>query len=123
MDAILNKVPTKERIKNWGLEVNDVCELCGREGETRDHLFYGCRFSQQAWNEILILCGQTRRCTSWRGELEWTMQRLKGKSLTSTILRIAWQSVIYYTWKERNQRIHNGKMGTVMQTVEQIKIY
>ena len=37
--AVLNKLPTKERIKNWWLEVNDVCELCGRAGETRDHLW------------------------------------------------------------------------------------
>ena len=36
-------------------------------------------------------------------------------------MRIAWQTVIYYTWKERNQRIHKGKVGIVMQTVEQIK--
>ena len=60
--AIFNKLPIKERIKNWGLEVNDVCELCGIVKEIRDHLFYGCRFSQQAWNEILMLCGQTKRC-------------------------------------------------------------
>ena len=62
--AVLNRLLTKDRIKSWGLKVNDVCELCGSAGETKDHLFYGCWFSQQIWNEILLLCGHTKRAFS-----------------------------------------------------------
>ena len=48
-------------------------------------------------------------------------KRFKGKSLNSTILRIAWNAVVYFTWIERNKRIYQGKEGTLMQVLEQIK--
>ena len=44
--AILNRLPTKERIKSWGMEVDCMCVLCKNAYKTRDHLFYGCDFSQ-----------------------------------------------------------------------------
>ena len=49
------------------------------------------------------------------------MQRLKGKSLKATILRLAWHAVIYFTLRERNARIFKSKEGTKMQIMEQIK--
>ena len=119
--AVLNRLPTKDKIKSWGSEVNDVCELCRSAGETRDHLFYGCIFSQQIRNEILLLCGHTRRVSSWNGKLQRAMQRLKGRSLASVILRIAWHAMIYYTWLERNNGFHKGKVGTIMQVLEKIE--
>ena len=33
--AILNRLPTKERIKSWGLEVEETCVLCRNAAETR----------------------------------------------------------------------------------------
>ena len=41
--------------------------------------------------------------------------------MNSTILRIAWNAVVYFTWIERNKRIYQGKEGTLMQVLEQIK--
>ena len=46
---------------------------------------------------------------------------MKGKSLKSAILRIAWNAVVYFTWIERNKRIYQSKEGTLMQVMEQIK--
>ena len=46
---------------------------------------------------------------------------MKGKSLKSAILRIAWNAVVYFIWIERNKRIYQSKEGTLMQVMEQIK--
>ena len=46
--------------------------------------------------------------------------KVKGNSLASIILRIAWHAMIYYTCIERNNRFHKGKVGTMMQVIEQI---
>ena len=44
--AILNRLPTKDRLKSWELEIEGTCVLCKYEEECRDHLFFGCIFSQ-----------------------------------------------------------------------------
>ena len=76
--AVLNRLPTKDMIKSWGLEVDGVCVLCGGAEETRDHLFSECIFSKQLWKEILVLSGHTRGVSNWSGELQWVLQRCKG---------------------------------------------
>ena len=67
------------------------------------------------------MCGKAREVTSWREEVEWATSRLKGKSLSTTILRIEWNATIYFIWIERNKRIYQGKEGTMMHVLEQIK--
>ena len=113
--AVLNRLPTKERIKAWGLEVDDKCVMCRNAEETRDHVFFGCTFFKKIWNEVLALCGKAKEVTSWREKVEWAISRLKGKSLSSTILRIAWNAAIYFIWIERNKRIYQEKEGTMTQ--------
>ena len=63
--AILNKLPTMDRLASWGLEVNETCCLCQRSGECRDHLFFGCRFSRSIWEKILSLSEQSRLIRTW----------------------------------------------------------
>ena len=82
-------------------------------------MFYGCAFSRKIWKEVLLWL--FKGVSSWSGELQWATQRFKGKNLNATILRIAWHAVVYLTWTERNNRIYNGKEGTMMQALEQIK--
>ena len=119
--VVQNRLPTKDKLKSWGMEVKAECELCRSADETRDHLFYDCNYSQQHWNEVLSLCGQSRRVTSWQGELQWAIQRLRGKSLNAVILKVAWHAVIYFIWQERNNRLHKNKNETVMHILEKIK--
>ena len=78
-------------------------------------------FSRGLWKEVLMLCEEPREVNSWREEVEWAIKRLKGKSLKSVILRVAWNAVVYFTWIERNKRIYQDKEGTLMQVMEQIK--
>ena len=118
--VVQNRLPTKDKLKSWGMEVNGECELCRSADETRDHLFYDCSFSQQLWSEVLSLSGQSRRVTSWQEELQW-IQRLREKSLNAVILRVAWHAVIYFIWQERNNRFHKNKVEAVMHILEKIK--
>ena len=67
--AILNHLPTMDRLASWGMEVRGVCCLCQEEMETRDHLFFGCNFSKTIWRHILQLCGLHREVGGWQEEL------------------------------------------------------
>ena len=65
--------------------MDGTCVLCKSAEETRDHLLYGCIFSQ-LWKEVIMLYGLTKEVSSWCGEVQWAIQRLKGRSLISVLL-------------------------------------
>ena len=90
-----------------GISVREICCNCKEEMEIRDHLFFGCSYAKCIWKQILQLCGLNRDVGSWLEELEWAIQRIKGKALISIVLRIAWKAFIYFVWRERNRRLHN----------------
>ena len=87
--AILDRLPTQDRRLSWGIEVGGNCLLCQTELETRDYLFFGCDYSKSIWERILALCGVRRGIGSWEEELAWAVNHLKGKSLSSTVLRLS----------------------------------
>ena len=45
--AILNRLPTRDRLKECGIEIKGKCELCHDGIETRNHIFFGCQFSKR----------------------------------------------------------------------------
>ena len=54
-------------------------------------------------------------------ELEWAIQGIKGKALISIVLRIVWKAFIYFVWRERNRRLHNGLAENPEQLLDRIK--
>ena len=119
--AVLDRLPTKDRMQSWGIVVDGQCALCKQENETRNHLFFGCRFSQSVWKGILQLNGLGRGVMCWQEELKWAYQKLKGKSLITLIMRCAWSAFIYAIWKERNCRVYTAKEETHLQVLDHIK--
>ena len=67
--AILNRLPTKDRLKAWGMDIDGNCVFCN-EQETRNHLFFECNFSKGIWKEIMCRCGLNRRILSWESEVK-----------------------------------------------------
>lgn len=43
----------KSKLLRWGILDNDVCELCRRMPETRDHWFFDCGFSNEVMRIVL----------------------------------------------------------------------
>ena len=119
--AILNRLPTMDRLQAWGMEVEGTCVLCKQDMENRNHLFFGCSFSRNIWKGVLELCGLRREVWDWEEELKWAYQKLKGASLLSIILRSAWNACVYFVWNERNCRLYMFKEETNVQVLERIK--
>ena len=119
--AVLDRLPTKDRMQKWGIMVDGQCVLCKQENETRNHLFFGCSFSQSVWKRILQLNGLGREVMRWEEELKWVYRKLKGKSLITLIMRCAWSAFIYAIWKERNRRMYADMEETHMQVLDHIK--
>lgn len=53
--AINQRLPTKDRLISWGMQVPDACVLCDAATESHQHLFFHCPFVKAVW---LRFCGR-----------------------------------------------------------------
>ncbi|XP_019089220.1 PREDICTED: uncharacterized protein LOC109128016 [Camelina sativa] len=66
---VLNRSPTRDRLRSWGLHVDPACLFCATGEESRDHLFFDCPFSWTLWNLISNRCSPSPT-RSWTGSLQ-----------------------------------------------------
>ncbi|XP_010527341.1 PREDICTED: uncharacterized protein LOC104804698 [Tarenaya hassleriana] len=50
------RLPTKDRLLRWGINVDANCYLCGMSDETHAHLFYDCPYSLALWKYYAECC-------------------------------------------------------------------
>ncbi|XP_024004020.1 uncharacterized protein LOC112081493 [Eutrema salsugineum] len=105
--ANLDRLPVKARLAGWGLNVDPKCTFCSLHHESRDHLFLQCDFSMQVWQQVLNRLGLPHDTfDTWNSMMEWLLARSSNRQATM-LKRLSVQTVIFYLWKERNNRIHN----------------
>lgn len=103
---VLDRCPTKDRMASWGLGVDRGCVLCNIAQESRDHLFFNCPFTWDIW-ESLTHRSPINTPSNWQDVLS----TLKLTAMTKPwrlLTLLSWQAVIYFTWSERNSRIHRS---------------
>ncbi|KAL0295089.1 UNVERIFIED_CONTAM: hypothetical protein Scaly_3110100 [Sesamum calycinum] len=105
--SILQRLSTLD--KPWCTSTDQGCVLCnGGQPETHNHLFFGCSYTK----EILYILGRKIRFhwpyTDWKMGIKWASKRWRGSHLWNAAYRSLLAAVIYYTWKERNNRIFQG---------------
>lgn len=100
------RLPTRQRLFSWGLQISPLCCLCSTFEESRDHLFLRCEFNQALWHLVIQKLGMSPfTFHTWTAMLEWSS--VCSVSIPSLLRRLASQTVIYLIWNERNQRLHN----------------
>lgn len=99
--VVQNRIPTRDRMLGWGLQVPSICLLCSRSDESRDHLYWDCDFSFGLWNLVAVRCRiiPTRQ---WEGSLD---QMISLPPPTST---------------KRNQRLHVNQFRSIDSLFNQI---
>ncbi|XP_019057330.1 PREDICTED: uncharacterized protein LOC109116418 [Tarenaya hassleriana] len=55
-EAILERLPTKDRLMGWGISHDATCLLCGTRDESHHHLFFSCDYSSSVW--LVFSCEQ-----------------------------------------------------------------
>ncbi|XP_060170874.1 uncharacterized protein LOC132601831 [Lycium barbarum] len=108
------RLPTVDRLIDWGINVDPVCSLCSSTQETRDHLFADCALTKQLWNKLLKWMNRPR-CTaqSWDQMLHWVIVNGRGKSSAALLFRLIYAEACHAIWMERNQRIFEHKSRSV----------
>ena len=115
---IQNRLPTRDRLNQWGLQVDPKCLLCNRSPETRDHLFFYCHFSYDLWMLVARRL-DLAPMRDWAG----TLQQMTSLSLPlpqKLLVLLAWQATAYWLWNERNARLHANTFRSTDQLFKQI---
>ncbi|KAE8716626.1 Multicopper oxidase LPR2 [Hibiscus syriacus] len=73
--AILDRLPTADRLARMRIEVDDKCRLCEATTETRSHIFFECSFSKAVREGIARLCNVNITVGTWDEELNWRFHR------------------------------------------------
>ncbi|CAH2060553.1 unnamed protein product [Thlaspi arvense] len=101
------RLPLRPRLLKWGIGSSDLCYLCNRYEETREHLFLHCEVSIQITRLLLARLGEpTTVFADWSSFITWML----GPSpfMPKIIKLLATQSTVFYLWKERNARLHDN---------------
>lgn len=101
--AALNRLSTGDRLLKWNPQATSTCWLCSTAVETRDHLFFECRYSEEVWRGTVKKLVGNGLSAKWSMLMQRLVRGLKDK--TSTFLfRYCFQVVVYALWFERNTR-------------------
>lgn len=106
---IQNRCPTRDRLLGWGLQVPPHCLLCNSVMETRNHLYHSCSFSFDLWSRVASRCRITP-ARDWDSTVAHMigLPRNKQRRPQTLLTLLAWKSTMYWTWNERNARLHSN---------------
>ncbi|KAG5392405.1 hypothetical protein IGI04_022368 [Brassica rapa subsp. trilocularis] len=115
---VLNRYPTRDKMIGWGLATSPLCLLCNVQAKSRDHLFFDCFYT---WE---ILSSLARRC-ALQSERNWNkvldqLQRQNRRSALGILSLLCWQSCLYWSWSERNSRLHRNTFSSAPSLIRQI---
>uniref|UniRef100_A0A5B6ZUN8 Reverse transcriptase zinc-binding domain-containing protein n=1 Tax=Davidia involucrata TaxID=16924 RepID=A0A5B6ZUN8_DAVIN len=49
---VLDRLPTRDKLLNWGVVTTPSCLLCSANLESSDHLFFKCPLSSSVWFRV-----------------------------------------------------------------------
>lgn len=101
--AVRNRLATGDRIFRWNPQAVAVCWLCKEELETRDHLFFDCKYSKEVWSETIGSLAGSVCIHGWERVMQVVVNGVQDR-LSTCLLRYCFQAVIYVLWMERNTR-------------------
>ncbi|VFQ64934.1 unnamed protein product [Cuscuta campestris] len=96
-----NRIPTKTSLHFIAME-NRLCELCHKEEETGQHLFFSCETSTLIWNAVRSWLEIAPALSSLDRAFTW-LRRLRNNHCSKRKMkRLAILSTAYHIWRLRN---------------------
>ena len=112
--AIKDRLSTGVRMRAWGIQKG--CLMCGERDESRDHILFAGPFTYTVWNRLVSrLCG-SRINPDWSLTLQFVISNTLS-SMDKILIKMLFQTFIYYMWKERNDRRHQKGYRSTEQAV------
>lgn len=119
--AFHDRLLTQDRLIKWkGDSPEFRCPFCKQRPDSRDHLFFECRFPNRVWKKVKNDCDGSAMGDTWLDILAY-FTRNAGKQLTMLrVHRLSFSATVYHLWKERNRRIHNQVSNKVKEIYRDI---
>lgn len=111
----MRRLPTRDRLRRWGLNVPDQCVLCLAAVETHHHLIFECQFSASIWTHFAATVWPNPPLDIRAAEAWICMSRNSSTPQKRCIIKLIFQSYIYLIWRERNKRIFAGSSSSAEQ--------
>ncbi|CAA7032182.1 unnamed protein product [Microthlaspi erraticum] len=110
-------------MQTWSPRQNVSCILCQDPLETRDHLFFSCRYSAEIWSALSKGLLGLRYTTIW-ADLVTIISDKSQDRIRLFLARYVFQATLHSIWRERNARRHgeqptppNQLINTIDKTV------
>ncbi|CAA7034130.1 unnamed protein product [Microthlaspi erraticum] len=98
--AIHNRLSTLDRMQMWNTGIITTCTLCHTPSETRDHLFFSCRYSAEVWGALSKGLLKRRYTTDWTSLISFILDTDQD-SITLLLARYVFQTTTHGIWGER----------------------
>lgn len=114
-----DRMPTRDKLRRWGLDVTPLCPLCDTVDESLHRLFFACSFSLDLWN-LLFQAAPFSPPNSFEHNLVW-LRSFTTNAKLKVLCKIIFQAAVYLIWKERNTRIHTATSRSVTSLLKELQ--
>ncbi|KAL4563710.1 hypothetical protein LXL04_027755 [Taraxacum kok-saghyz] len=105
----------------WQNSTTLQCLLCKTVPDSIPHLFCDCQYSREVWTTVCALCNFQTADINLQQIIANQIPRLQSKHIQLDIERLALAATVYFIWRERNSRHHNG--GTLPHTKLAMEVF
>ncbi|KAL9675053.1 hypothetical protein QQ045_003253 [Rhodiola kirilowii] len=116
--VVQNKLMTRDRMGQWGWQGDKVCVLCDVMDESRDHIFFDCRFSREVWLKVMQFLSIMPSFTCWDSLIPW-FKGMPQRRLRTKLIAAATTRVMNGLWRARNSKIFKTERISADQIVQE----
>ncbi|GKC15340.1 RNA-directed DNA polymerase, eukaryota, reverse transcriptase zinc-binding domain protein [Tanacetum coccineum] len=99
------RLQTQDRVAVWNSNNNMKCPLCNKTNDSHTHLFFECEYSDMIWKALSGKMKVDNIPSNWSAIIDHYANSPCNNSIWSVVRRIALATVVYFVWKERNNRL------------------
>lgn len=119
----LNRLPTKDNLIRRNVNIPSMmCEVCGMENESLEHVFGSCVIAAQVWEFVSQWCRITPFFFFSVSDLPTLALQLRGDVGWKHVAHLIIITSIWCLWRNRNDAIFNSKKGLVSSIIEEIRL-
>ncbi|XP_056685776.1 uncharacterized protein [Spinacia oleracea] len=118
--ALQNRLPTKDRLISWDIDISGECEFCLVHEEKLTHLFFECQYSKEIWSRVLTQMGMQRTIQTWDDEVRWAAVQSRSTKERAKLCSISFIETVYAVWIQRNSSVFNDHYDPIESVVSRI---
>ncbi|PKU85081.1 hypothetical protein MA16_Dca018195 [Dendrobium catenatum] len=118
--AILGKLKCADSLIRRGLQVNPLCNFCSGHSETHSHLFFGCDFTFGVLTKLLPATNAYYLRPNLFQVYDFMWNNANLAVLEKKFASLAISSIVYFLWRERNQRRFSDVRKSINQVCDDI---